>query len=342
MRVFVFSCLLLLFSSSYAQKDTLNQLDAKGKKTGYWKKVENGKLIYEGRFLNDRPTGTFKYYYPDGKLKSETTFLKGTEKVYTVIYHPNQKIASQGIYLDQQRDSIWNYFNDKGMLLETVTLKKGIKSGGRKIYNKDNGQLICEENYKNDTLDGAKKLWYESGDLYLVSNYKKGILDGAYEIYHEGQKPYVKGTYANNNKVKIWSYYTTTGELRKIEDFTKNPKYPEITLVFMSNGKPVKFKMEDFAYFMQKDGSTMDIYTRDGNKHVVKGNLGDVTTYLHVLFCPITEKILATRSAIASHKKISSNEVQVFLKPALPFDIILEGEQAQLFLLFMNQEAPKE
>ena len=341
MRVFIFSCLLLLFNFSYAQKDTLNQLDAKGKKTGYWKKVENGKLVYEGRFLNDRPIGTFKYYYPDGKLKSETTFLKGTEKVYTVIYHPNQKIASQGIFINQQKDSVWNYFSDKGILLETVTLKKGIKTGVRKIYNKDNGQLIGEENYRNDTLEGAKKLWHDNGDLYLVSNYKKGILDGAYEIYHQGQKPYVKGTYSGNQKAGIWSYYTINGELRKVEDFTKNPKYPEITLVFMSKGKPVKFKMEDFAYFVQKDDTTMDIYTRDGNKSTVKGTLEDITTYLHVLFIPITEKILATRSAIASYKILSSNEVQVFLKPEMPFDIILEDEQAQLFLLFMNQEAPK-
>tara|TARA_R110000803_G_scaffold19243_1_gene50604 strand:+ start:280 stop:693 length:414 start_codon:yes stop_codon:yes gene_type:complete len=48
----------------------------------------------------------------------------------------------------------------------------------------DNGQLQSEFNYKDDKLDGEKKLWYPSGKLASEFNFKDGERDGMCRSYY--------------------------------------------------------------------------------------------------------------------------------------------------------------
>lgn len=325
-----------------AQKDTLNRFDAKGRKTGYWKKVENGCVLYEGYFVRNRPSGLFKYYRSDGSLKSTADFRQSTEKVYAITYHPTQKIASQGLFINQQKDSIWNYYNDKGGLLETETYRFGYKNGVKKMYADNTDVLICEENYKNDTLDGLQNLWYENGYQFQTANYLKGVLNGNYQVYNEEGKPYVKGCYFQGEKVGNWQYYDSKGDLRKIENYTKYKTYPEVSLVFSIKGRPETFQLYDLAYFVQK-GKKMIIYTTDGSVYQTDGDFGDVVNYINATaFCPVNDKVLASYSSIKSYEKQDDGTIKVFLNPKPDFEVIAEGEKAQLFLLFLNQEKPKQ
>ena len=53
-----------------------NVTDSKGMKQGEWRKLDaNGKVIYEGQFKDNIPQGTFRYFYEDGKIRSETEKL---------------------------------------------------------------------------------------------------------------------------------------------------------------------------------------------------------------------------------------------------------------------------
>ena len=75
---FLFLAAFLNLSIIFGQvvpNDTINRTDSIGRKQGYWiKKDRDGTLKYEGRFVNDRPTGTFKYYYPEENSKSNYNF----------------------------------------------------------------------------------------------------------------------------------------------------------------------------------------------------------------------------------------------------------------------------
>ncbi|MBN1650249.1 MAG: hypothetical protein JW857_02905, partial [Bacteroidales bacterium] len=66
-----FLLLNFCFSSSLSAQ---NKVDENGLKQGKWTKYQNNKKVYEGWFENDIPVGTFRYYYPNGHLKIETTF----------------------------------------------------------------------------------------------------------------------------------------------------------------------------------------------------------------------------------------------------------------------------
>ena len=62
--------LLLLPGLMFGQ---INQKDAKGKKQGVWSKTyPKSKVVeYTGQFKDDKPIGTFVYYYPSSKKKAE-------------------------------------------------------------------------------------------------------------------------------------------------------------------------------------------------------------------------------------------------------------------------------
>ena len=63
--------LILVFTSglSIAQ---LNQTDSKGRKQGEWAKTYPKSRVYQykGQFKDDKPIGTFTYYYESGKVKA--------------------------------------------------------------------------------------------------------------------------------------------------------------------------------------------------------------------------------------------------------------------------------
>ncbi|MBQ7734444.1 MAG: hypothetical protein IJT61_00725 [Bacteroidales bacterium] len=108
MRIKLFLLLMAICPFLMAQ-NPINQVNSKGKKQGYWKKYDDKNvLLYEGTFANDVPVGEFKYYYPNGKLKSTTNFIQGVHKVHTVMYDEQGKKAAEGNFIDQQKVSIWN------------------------------------------------------------------------------------------------------------------------------------------------------------------------------------------------------------------------------------------
>ena len=50
-----------------------NKIDENGKKQGPWKKTYPRSIAvqYEGQFKDDKPVGTFKYYYPSRKIQAD-------------------------------------------------------------------------------------------------------------------------------------------------------------------------------------------------------------------------------------------------------------------------------
>jgi len=111
----------VVFITTYAftqQADTLNKTDKEGKKQGYWKKKDDkGQLKYEGYFINNNPTGTFKYYNEDGKITAISYFFEKGMRTFTKTFYPNANIMSEGYYLNTNKDSKWKYYNINGVFI---------------------------------------------------------------------------------------------------------------------------------------------------------------------------------------------------------------------------------
>jgi len=194
-------------------KDSLNRTDKKGYKQGHWiKKDEKGNTIYDGSFLNDKPVRKFHYYYPNGKIKSITTFYKQDYVAFTELFTAEGKRMTKGKVIGEQKDSTWLFYNSNDSLESVENYALGKKNGDVLNYFR-NGKLIESLIYKNDVLDGICKRYYESGVMREESVYKNGLYEGKVKFYYPSGQLSTEGLYAHDFKEGTWNYYSENGSL---------------------------------------------------------------------------------------------------------------------------------
>lgn len=106
------------------------------------------------------------------------------------------------------------------------------------LYQKytENGVLVEEANYTNDTLNGTRVLYYESGDTQIVENYDMGTFNGLYEVYHKSGGVDQRGTYQNNEMIGKWRRFYPNGQLMEEVSFENNEENGPF-IEYYENGK---------------------------------------------------------------------------------------------------------
>lgn len=244
MKVILIFFLCVFSLSSFGQ----NVTDSKGKKQGPWSKTyPNSKVYqYKGQFKDDKPVGTFTYFYPSTKVKAIIKHSETSTRSEAFYYHENGSLMSHGIYRNMKKDSIWLNFGPSG-------------------------RISNYETYKNDLLDGKKVIYYVPEDpndnSKIVSGtyiYSAGKLNGEVVLYFENGTVKEKGTYLNNKKHGIWERYHSNGKKMNLERFKNGvthgwcESYDEagklIVKSYFYQGKRLKGKAleEKMAYFKSK------------------------------------------------------------------------------------------
>lgn len=335
--------ILFLFISvfAFAQNDAPNRIDAKGKKQGLWKKYEKGVLVYEGNFVNDVPTGEFKYYHANGKLKSVSNFINGTTRVKTTLYHENGQKSAEGIFVDQIKDGEWNYYNNAGRLIKTESYKNGVKHGPWRTYSSQTGTLLEEMNYQDGQLNGEWDIYYANGDISSKINYINGKRNGVTESYYTGKAIMSKGVYHDDFKIGTWEYFDADGKLRKSEDMVKS--HANKTYLYFYNGSfPQKVNQEQIAY-LQKRGDGTDVVLKSGKKQNFAEGFDIIKGWLNFeQFCPITPSIIAVNEAIVKYETIDENSIRVILNPAPDHEVISQAPEALFVKMMFDHSQIKE
>lgn len=210
--------ILLVFNTSFAQT-----VDASGKKQGYWKKKDEktNKLVYEGLFKDDKPQGIFKYYYPFDSVKVIMNFKQDGKIAYSTMFHPTGKKMAYGKYINEQKDSVWTYYDDKAVLISRETYSMGKKNGKEYVYFPD-GVISEERNYKMDVQDGPFKLYFEKNVVKGEGAYVNGKMEGKNAYYYPNGIAAATGYYKNGKKTGPWIYRESNGKVKEKELYNKN------------------------------------------------------------------------------------------------------------------------
>ena len=140
-----------IFSGVY-----LNGKRKKGKEYNY-----DGKIIYEGDYLNDQRNGKGKIYYKNDKLKYEGEFMNGLKNGKGVLYNRNHDIKYEGEILNGKK-------NGKGKVYKIYN--------NYSIYNTEYKSILYEDNkynhYSNSSNIKSKSIKIFSGK-YLNGKEKK-------------------------------------------------------------------------------------------------------------------------------------------------------------------------
>lgn len=240
--IFVFTINITLFAQ-------INQTDSKGRKQGIWQKThpKSEVLQYKGQFRDDKPVGTFEYYYPGGQLKAIIEHLSDGRHARATYYFENKMLMTEGFYLDQKKDSTWVNYNEEGLVLGVESFKKDKLNGKKVIYYLE-GQVETEKlnplsvaNYKNDTLHGDYREYFSTGKLKQIGKYENGKIVGEWKEY------YPNGSVFKVSKFKVdrlhgWATsYTKDGE--------------EIGKILYQNGEKLTGKeLDSFLKLCEKNG----------------------------------------------------------------------------------------
>jgi antitoxin component YwqK of YwqJK toxin-antitoxin module len=220
MRIII---LLLVAFSSLVSLGQVNQTDANGKKQGTWKKAYESNAVYRyvGQFKDDKPYGKFVYYYESGDVEAVINFSDDGSVGYSKMYHESGYMMARGKYVNQQKDSTWVYFDDRGI-------------------------ISYQENYLKGKLDGLKTIYYEPVEgQYLVAryyNYDNGVLHGEFKTYHPNMKLESEGTYENGNLHGTVKHYYSNGNTMRIERYQYAVKHG-YWIFYDEAGKQLGYKL---------------------------------------------------------------------------------------------------
>lgn len=215
MRSFSVYLLLILVVSAKAQTAT-NVTDDKGQKQGYWVKIhpETKRPVYKGTFKDNKPVGTFTYYYEEvDTIHSIVVFTKKTNVAYATLFHQNGKMQAKGKYLSEKKDSIWCFYDEAGTLLSKEFYTEGKKNGKQTIYYQS-GNVSEERNFKMDVPNGIYKLYFDDKAVKGEGNYENGKLVGKNSYYFPNGVAAAQGMYNKaGNKHGVWLYKDKNGKI---------------------------------------------------------------------------------------------------------------------------------
>ncbi|MHC1707656.1 MAG: toxin-antitoxin system YwqK family antitoxin [Bacteroidales bacterium] len=218
---------ILFCQSQQAEDKPINLKDSKGRKQGFWKKIESGTVKYEGTFKDDKPVGQFKYYYPGGKVKAITYFTNNGDKGRSTAYHKNGMKMAAGNYLGEEKDSLWLYYNENEKLVSEVFYSKGKKHGLSRTYFPD-GKPDEDIYYVNDNKEGEWKQYFTDGAVKLKATYKNGKLQGLMTVYYPAGTVMISGTYKDSLKDGWWYYFDEMSKTQKKEYWVGGLKAQEV------------------------------------------------------------------------------------------------------------------
>lgn len=182
-------------------KDTLNLIDALGKKQGKW--IIKGKhkpgtcytpeqKIEEGKYSDNRKVGKWFEYYCNGNMKNQLTFQNGRPDGYAIMYHESGKISEEGNWKNNRWTGPYKLYYENGQPQHEFNFNASGKREGPVKYYYENGQLAIEGNFINGKEAGVIKEYHENGDIKAEKTFNDGNVDPASIKEYEPKKPIVK------------------------------------------------------------------------------------------------------------------------------------------------------
>jgi antitoxin component YwqK of YwqJK toxin-antitoxin module len=166
--------------------DTTNQVDAQGLKQGWWRvsgpvpdkpEYSATNLYEEGRYADNKRTGVWKRYWPNGRKLSEITYVKGLPKGAYTTYYADGTTEEQGSWdLDRNTGGFKRWYSNGNLMQDFAFDQNGTRTGQQKYYH-ENGSLEVSVIVQEGREEGTLKRYYPNGDLQETSVFHGGDVD---------------------------------------------------------------------------------------------------------------------------------------------------------------------
>lgn len=211
--------LALGFSALANSGKEINLVDDKGLKQGYWvikgymtdiPNYDANSTVEEGEYINNKKEGTWKTYWPSGKLKSTITYKGNRPNGSYQVYYRNGQLEEEGIWKLNKNIGEFRRFHENGQPQQEFLFSDSGKRNGIQKYYHENGQLELEVNIINGKESGVMKRYYDDGRIKQEMRLENGTM--------------VEGTIKNFN-----NYKPNDQKIEEIFEITEDKPDSEIT-----------------------------------------------------------------------------------------------------------------
>jgi antitoxin component YwqK of YwqJK toxin-antitoxin module len=209
--------------------DTINMIDAGGKRQGRWiifgrmkkdPKYAPDAKVEEGKYLNSMKTGIWIEYFPTGVKKSELTFQNNRANGPAVMYHENGKKAEEGNWQGSRWVGPYKLYYEDGTIRQEFSYNPlGQRDGVQKYYH-PNGKLMIEVTMKAGKEEGMMKEYYENGELKAEKFFNGGNIDPAKSRTYEPKKPVAESQAPEEKELKAPAPVAKANEMPNKGQFT--------------------------------------------------------------------------------------------------------------------------
>lgn len=184
MRIILFLYIFIYPLVGISQGDTLNRVDAEGKKYGYW--IISGKdkkhygyaefsIYEEGFYVEGRKEGKWIQYYPNQNLKHELEYKNNRPNGKFKIYFESGELEEKGKWARNfYIDTFYRYY--PGMKLAQLRIFNAYgKSHGWQTFFNENGEILLRfyANNGNEVVDsgivGINSKQYEENPKWKIN-----------------------------------------------------------------------------------------------------------------------------------------------------------------------------
>lgn len=208
-------------------------LDSAGLILSYrWAEVEENFtmpfLLFDGNGKQFRLTGTAhdqlfkldgaktflianKVTFPKKILKNSMTYFQTAPEQWPERYEFSSKgkKLAEGYEFLGKRFGIWTEFYLDGKVKKTTCYTDGKLDGRSRTFSEE-GKLLSEIWYTNDTMNGKFCVNYENGNPEVSGNYSMGKANGNWEFFTPGGRLAAKGAFDQGSYIQDnWKYFRT-------------------------------------------------------------------------------------------------------------------------------------
>lgn len=207
-----FLILLPLFAAAQ------NVTDSQGRKQGPWVRHHpNGKIMYEGTFIDDQPTGIFKRYDTDGNIVSELKYVENSEEVRATFFYPDGRKAGEGTYVNRKKEGPWRFYpsTEPQYMISEEYYHNDLRHGpSRKLH--PDGTLAESIIWDNGRKTGGWMQYYPDGTVCLRAEFIDGKLNGPFSFYYPNGKLQFEGKYKDDFRDGDWMVFNEDGSLKQV------------------------------------------------------------------------------------------------------------------------------
>lgn len=172
----------------FTGKDTINYVDALGKKQRKW--IIFGKTkpntcyapeskVEEGNYLDNKKIGKWKEYFCNGNMKSNIEFQNGRPDGYAIMYNEEGKISEEGTWKNNRWVGNYKLYYPNGNVQHEFTFNQNGKREGEQTYNYEDGSVMIKGNWVAGKENGTVTEFWPDGSVKKTINYNNGEADVA-------------------------------------------------------------------------------------------------------------------------------------------------------------------